>query len=137
VQLSEIRIYTDGGSRGNPGESAIAFTIHDKAAKKLEKHKECIGVGTNNEAEYKAMIKALETAKKYCNGKVSVYSDSKLVVNQAEGKWKVKDKDLKKLFHILKGKEKQFKSVTYVNVRREHPQLKVVDSLLNEALDGR
>jgi ribonuclease HI len=134
--IDELQIYTDGASRDNPGKSAIAFRILDRSGKLIIEHKEYIGIATNNEAEYKAMIKALETAKKYSNGKVRVYSDSQLVVNQMNGDWRIKDKELKKLSQILKNKENAFKSVTYNNVNREHKNLKIVDALANEALDG-
>ena len=134
--VDEIHIFTDGASRGNPGPSAIAFVIYDSAETvTLCKHNETIGRATNNIAEYRAVIKALEAAKKYTRWKVYVYSDSTLVVNQMKGLWKIKKKHIKDLFDEVKRREAPFKSVTYNHLKRTHKIMQEVDALANQALD--
>ena len=127
-------IYTDGASRGNPGPGAIAFLILDGRGEILRKHKHFIGVCTNNVAEYRALIAALERARKL-GDEVSCFSDSKLMINQLKGKYKVKKKHLKELFEKVKALEKGFRKVEYSNVRRTDPVIKRVDRMVNEVLN--
>ena len=129
-----LHIYTDGAARGNPGPAAIAFIIEDHKGAVLKKYSESIGIATNNTAEYTAIIKALEEAS-YFGQEVICFCDSRLVVNQLNGVFKVKEKHLKEKFLETKEKEKKFEKVAYRNVPRENPKIKIVDRLVNEELD--
>ncbi len=133
--MSDIMVYTDGGSRGNPGDAAIAVLIYDSSGKLLQSHSEYIGVNTNNVAEYRAVLKALKLAKKHGSGSVTCTMDSQLVMMQLSGKYKIKKPHLKELFLMVKEEEKSFRSVSYAHVRREDKYVTLADSLLNRILD--
>lgn len=133
--LTKLYIYTDAGSRGNPGPAAIGIIILDENKKLLKVHKEYIGKSTNNQAEYQALIKALELASSYTDGEVFCTLDSELVVRQLNGQYGVRDDTLKGLFNKLKSKEKHFSKVHYKHVKRENPLIQKADKLVNEALD--
>jgi ribonuclease HI len=98
-----LNIFCDGGARGNPGPAAIGFVVKDSLGKTLHRYSERIGNATNNIAEYQAVIAALGWITKY-EGKLPIkkqtykfYLDSRLVVNQLNGKFKIKDEKLKSL----------------------------------------
>ena len=135
-KLNKIIIHTDGGSRGNPGNAAIGVVIFDEKNNILENFKQKIGVTTNNVAEYSAVIKALDIAKKYTDNEINLFSDSELTVRQLIGQYKVKQDHLLKLFNQAKNNEKNFKKVKYEHVRREHPNQAKADALVNQALDN-
>lgn len=130
-----VRLFTDGGSRGNPGPGAIGLLLLDEQNKEIESFKECIGHTTNNRAEYKALIKGLDLAAKHTRDAVYCYLDSELVVKQMSGLWRLKDDELRALFHRAKDRERSFREVTYTHVRRTDPNIKKADKLVNEALD--
>ena len=130
-----LSIYTDGGSRGNPGPSAIGIIFVDENEKIIYQYKECIGKSTNNEAEYKALIKALEIAKNYYTKKIICFSDSELLVNQLTGIYKIKKEHLKKLFYKIKEIEKNFEKIIYNQIERENEFIKISDKLVNIALN--
>ena len=134
-KLDEVNLFTDGGSRGNPGSSAIGIIITDKNYNELFSWSESIGEGTNNRAEYKALRKGLILCKKFTRNVVNCHSDSQLMINQMNGKYRIKNEDMK--VHATKVQQlaRKFESVTYNHVRREHPIIAVADSLLNEVLD--
>lgn len=134
---NEIRLFTDGGSRGNPGPGAIGILLLDEQGKEIENFKECIGHTTNNRAEYKALIKGLDLAAKHTRNMVHCYLDSELVVKQMTGLWRLKDDELRMLYHKAKDSERPFKQVTYTHVRRTDAYIKIADKLVNEALDGK
>jgi ribonuclease HI len=134
--MADIVIYTDGGSRGNPGPAAIAVLIYDSRGKLLASHSEYIGETSNNVAEYRAVLKALKLAKKHgAGGAVSCVMDSELVARQLSGKYKVKKPHLRELYSLVKDEEKAFSSVSYANVRREDERISLADYLLNASLD--
>ena len=130
---STLLIYTDGGARGNPGPAAIGAVLGGK------KYKETIGKATNNVAEYKAVIFALQKAKlllgkrKSEEAKLEVRSDSELIVRQLNREYRVKDEDLKPLFVDVLNLTHDFKSVHFVVIPRE--ENKIADALVNQALD--
>jgi ribonuclease HI len=130
-----IKIYTDGGARGNPGPAAIALVIFDKKGRLLKTHSEYIGTATNNVAEYRAVLKALTMAKAYKTGSVLCTLDSKLVANQLSGNYKIKKPHLRELFDMVKEAEKKYDSVKYEYVTRDDKRIKIADRLLNEMLD--
>jgi len=128
-----IEIYTDGASRGNPGPGAIAFIIVKKG-KIIRKHKHFIGNTTNNVAEYRALISALERARKLSK-EIRCYSDSRLMVHQLRGEYKIKKPHIRELFDRAKTLERGFAKVEYVHVNRTNPGIKIVDRMVNEVLD--
>ena len=98
AKILNLYVYTDGGSRGNPGPAAIGIVFFDENKNKIAEYKECIGECTNNQAEYKALIKALELATAHCRRTIRCFLDSELVVKQMRREYKVKNKDLAPLF---------------------------------------
>lgn len=131
----KLYIYTDGGSRSNPGPAAIGIVILDENERVLAEFNQFIGKATNNEAEYIAVIKGLALASNFCKNEVVVTLDSQLVASQLAGKYKTKEERLKKLFGLVKEEERKFRKVSYRHVKREHPVIRKADALVNEALD--
>jgi len=131
-------IYTnsDGGARGNPGPGAIGVIVR-KNNQILKKYSAKIGRATNNVAEYKALIKALELASKYTKTELTCILDSELVTRQLTGKYKVKNPKLKELFSKAKKLENRFKKVKYRQVSRWNKFQIIPDALLNEEFDGK
>ncbi|MCA9332362.1 reverse transcriptase-like protein [Candidatus Saccharibacteria bacterium] len=130
----KIKLFADGGSRGNPGPSASGFVLLDLNDEIITKRGEYIGITTNNQAEYQALKFGLEEAKKLGVQEVDVYLDSLLVVNQMIGKFKVKNRDLWPVYEAIKELCKQFKKVTFTHVPRE--MNKIADGMVNETLDA-
>ena len=137
----KIAIYTDGGSRGNPGNAAIGVVIYEENPEKTVIHEisEYIGVGTNNEAEYKAVIAAFkwlsqfEKNTEYKN--ITAYLDSKLVVEQLSRRWKIKEPRMQELAQMVwKIIEELPVSPKFIHVPRE--ENKHADALVNQALDA-
>lgn len=124
----KLTIYTDGGARGNPGPAGIGVFVKD-----VGEYKEYIGKTTNNQAEYKAVILALEKAKELGAEELDFFLDSELVVKQLKREYKVKHPDLAPLFLKVWNLSMGFKKVTFTHVRRE--QNKEADRLVNEAID--
>jgi len=134
--FSKIIIHADGGSRKNPGAAAIGIIIFDEERKKLESYKECIGNTTNNVAEYKALLKALQLAAKHTRKEVHIFMDSELIINQMNGVYKIKSADMLELFQEVKDYERAFTKVVYNYVPRENKFQAMADRLVNEALEG-
>lgn len=138
--INALNVFTDGGARGNPGPSAIGVYIEDAKKKKIAGFGEEIGIATNNVAEYKAVIKALdwiiENKKNFTqNAKVYFFMDSKLIYSQIVGLFKVKNSALRDLLFLVRDREAQISlSIYYKNIPRE--QNVKADALVNEALDG-
>lgn len=128
-----LNVKIDGASRGNPGDAGIGVLIQDDEGKTLNKISEFIGENkTNNQAEYSALIKALES----CEGlgkKVRILSDSELLVKQMTGKYNVNNKILKREFKKAKNLEKNFQKVIYEHIPREENP--IADRLANKAID--
>ena len=136
-KILTLYVYSDGGSRGNPGPSAIGIVFFNEAKEKIAEYKECIGECTNNQAEYKALIKALELATAYCRKTIMCFLDSELVVKQLSGTYRIKKEELRRLFYLLKDRERAFERVVYNHAKREHQFILHADRLVNDALDGR
>lgn len=134
-----LNVFTDGGARGNPGEGAIGVYITDEKKNKIVAFGKKIGATTNNVAEYKAVLEALdwlidsqEKLKKFT--KISFFLDSNLVCSQIRGLFKVKDLKLRDLLFKLRQKEQEIKiPIFYHYVPRE--ENKKADLLVNRALD--
>lgn len=129
---NKLQIYTDGGARGNPGPSGIGVVIWS-GNELVGQYKKYIGEATNNQAEYKAVILALEEAKKIEPIELEFFLDSELVVKQLNREYKVKDKDLAPLFVQVWNLSMGFKKVTFTHIPRE--KNKEADKLVNEAID--
>jgi len=128
------KLFTDGGSRGNPGPAAYAFVLEAEDGTVLDAKGETIGVATNNVAEYSALVAGLERAVELGVDELEVVSDSELLVKQMRGEYRVKNRALQDLFLDASGLARKLRRVTYTAVRREHNEL--ADSLVNEALDA-
>jgi ribonuclease HI len=127
-------LYTDGGSRGNPGPAAAAYVLETEDGTVLEARGEVIGVATNNVAEYRALVAGLAKALERGVDEVEVVSDSELVVKQMNGEYRVKNAALVELSLEAARLARQIGRVRYRSVRRE--QNEIADRLVNEALDA-
>lgn len=134
VQVKEAKLYTDGGSRGNPGASAIGFVLMDMDDHIIKKEGVYIGITTNNQAEYQGLKAGLEAAKEFGVREVDVYMDSLLVVNQMKGIFKVKNRELWPIYQSVKDMLPDFSKVTFSHVPRELN--KIADGMVNECLDN-
>jgi ribonuclease HI len=133
-----LKIFTDGGARGNPGPAGIGVVVKN-GAKVIFQASKFIGKATNNVAEYQAMILALdwllENEKKLCADRVDFYFDSELLTNQMNGSYRVKAPHLKDLYLQAKKKEAVLScSVFYNSLPREMNS--EADGLANQAMDG-
>ncbi len=137
---NQIRIFTDGGSRGNPGPAAIGVYIENGEGKGLAEIGKTIGITTNNVAEYKAVIEALDWVienKEMLapDAKISFFLDSLLICSQIKGVFKVKDTKLRSLLILVREREAQIKfPIVYAHIPRE--QNKNADRMVNHALDN-
>lgn len=134
VQIKEAKLYTDGGSRGNPGPSAIGFVLMDMNDHIVKKEGLYLGITTNNQAEYQGLKSGLEAAKEFGVRELDVYMDSLLVVNQMKGIFKVKNRDLWPIYQSAKDMLSDFSKVTFNHVPRELN--KIADEMVNECLDN-
>ena len=132
-KIEKVKVYGDGGSRGNPGPSASGFVVMDMNDKVIVDHGVYLGVTTNNQAEYTALKLALEEALKLGAREVDVYMDSLLVINQMRGIFKIRNRDLWPIHDAIKGLAAQFKKITFTHVPRELNKL--ADAAVNRALD--
>src|ERR1700741_219832 len=130
----EIKLFGDGGSRGNPGPSASGYVLLDMDNNILLKTGVYLGITTNNQAEYQALKFGLEEALKRGVREVAVHMDSLLVINQMKGVFKVKNRDLWPIHESIKETAAKFKKVTYTHVPRELNKL--ADAEVNTTLDA-
>ena len=130
----KARLFTDGGSRGNPGQAAFAYVLEAEDGTVLASHGERIGVATNNVAEYSGLVAGLAKAVELEVPEVEVVSDSELLVKQMRGEYKVKNEALRELSQKAARLARQLGKVEYRHVLRAHNEL--ADSLVNEALDS-
>ena len=126
--------YTDGASRGNPGQAGIGVAIYNEKNEKLKSISQYIGEATNNVAEYKALISALQASQELGAEEIEVFTDSELMVKQIKGEYRVKNEGLKPLFNEAKELIKTFTTVKVTHVRRELN--KEADKLANIAIDS-
>jgi ribonuclease HI len=131
-----VHAFTDGAARGNPGESGIGFLFKDEHGRTINRGYGYIGEGTNNVAEYKALLACLKAAPETKCTRLIVHSDSELLVRQLKGEYKVKDQTLKAYFvkiHRLLAKAPFEMEIQYIS--RE--QNKEADQLANLGIDSR
>ena len=129
----KLLINTDGGARGNPGPAGMGAVLKSESGEVLAEVSEFIGHATNNQAEYKAVVSALEKAKELGGTELSFFLDSELVVKQLNHEYKVKNADLAPLFLRIHNMAQSFRTVSYQHVRRE--MNKEADKLANLAMD--
>lgn len=134
----KLTVFTDGASRGNPGLAGFGFAIFDENGEAVKEGHGFLGETTNNVAEYTAVLEALRFIKDYFKDKliqVEVLADSRLIVEQLFGRFKIKSPHLRQLFFQIKALEEGFNRVTYTHIRRE--QNKTADRLANLGIDHR
>ncbi len=128
------RIFSDGGSRGNPGPSAYAIVV-TKDGRAIHEHSEFLGVNTNNYAEYRGLIAGITKAIELGADEVEFVMDSQLVIRQMRGEYKVKSPNVMDLYKDAKALSSQIPKVTFTNVRRSEELIPRADALLNKELD--
>ena len=130
----KLSISTDGGSRSNPGPAATGVVIKDESGTIIESYGEYLGEQTNNYAEYMAVISALKKAQELGATEVDLVSDSKLVVEQLNQNWKVKEPTIQKLFVEAWNEIQKIKKVTIRHTLRAGN--KEADAEVNKVLDA-
>jgi ribonuclease HI len=131
MKQRRIKIFTDGGSRGNPGPAASGVVILTPKDEVLESFGKFLGTATNNIAEYTAIRLGLEGAAKYDPEEIECYMDSELAVRQLNGQYRVKNENLRPIFEEIKKLAQNYK-VTFQHVYREK---KLADAEVNKAID--
>lgn len=129
-----MRLFTDGGSRGNPGDAACAFFIFDED-KLVDFGGKYLGIVSNNVAEYNGLVLGLKAAQKLGVENLEVFMDSELIIKQIKGEYKVKSDDMKKEITKVMELNRGFKTITFAHVLRA--ENKFADKLVNAVLDSR
>ncbi len=130
---NKIKIYTDGGSRGNPGPAAVGVVFKNQQDQVIKEYSDYIGETTNGQAEYAAIIFGLRKAKGLKYKKVEVYLDSQFIVEQLNGNYKIKEEGIIPLFIKTWNLRLDFDYIKFNFIRRE--QNKEADKMVNLALD--
>lgn len=134
LSISDVKVFADGGSRGNPGPSALGFVIVDPNTNEVLVDRGIyLGITTNNQAEYLALKFALEECQKMGVSRIDAYMDSMLVVNQMNGTFKVRNRDLWPIHDAVKKLTASFEKFTITHVPRELNKL--ADTAVNRAMD--
>lgn len=131
--MKKLIIHLDGASRGNPGPAAIGVVISNEKEKVILEIKEYIGKFTNNVAEYRALIRALEETKKYNPTSAIFYLDSELLINQINGIYRTRNKDLIPLLQKVRKLSNKFPQIKFQYIPRE--KNKRADKLANLAIN--
>jgi ribonuclease HI len=135
VQPESITVYTDGAARSNPGPAAIGYVIYDRWGILLEQDAKYVGRLTNNEAEYEALLWAMDQACGHCRKTAMFHSDSELVVRQIKGEYRAKKKNLLGRLEKVLAKKALFEVFDITHVPRTNRRLQTVDKLVNDALN--
>lgn len=137
--MRRVTIYTDGGSRGNPGPAGLGVVFVNEKAQVIKRYSQFLGRATNNQAEYQAVIFALKKFKALFGKKlaakteIEIRTDSELLSKQLKGKYKVLDKKIQPLFLEIWNLRLDFKKIRFRHISRD--KNKEADALANEALD--
>ncbi len=134
-ELPRLWVYSDGAARGNPGPAAIGYAIYDASGQLLEQDAACAGELTNNEAEYEALLWAMDRVAALCPEEARFHMDSELVVRQMTGRYAVDAPNLRSLHERAKAEMKRFPHFTISHVPRTDDRIRRVDELVNAALD--
>ena len=130
----KVQIKADGGSRGNPGIAGSGTVLYDASGTVLTSIADYVGTATNNVAEYRALLNGLEAARDLGATEVEVLMDSKLVVEQMSGRWKIKHPDMKELALKAQAIARDFDAISYTWIpRAENSE---ADALANQAMDA-
>lgn len=132
--MKNLKIYTDGGARGNPGPAATGIVIFDENDNLIALDGNFLGKATNNQAEYTALLEALQVAKNHSSKEITCYLDSELAVKQLNGEYKVKNKALAEIKNQIETELKHFTSYKFIHVYRENN--KFADKMVNVILDA-
>ena len=132
----EINIYTDGGSRGNPGPCGAGGVIFGSDGTIISEISKYLGIGTNNYAEYMALILTLERVSELgiSDSIITVFMDSQLIIKHINGTYKVKHPNMKKLYNEVKELITEFENIKFVHIPRNKNTH--ADSLANKAMDS-
>lgn len=133
MKNNKIKIYTDGGSRGNPGPAAVGVVFKDEHNRTTEEFSDYIGETTNGQAEYQAIIFGLRKAKSLKYRKADVFMDSQFIVEQLNGRYKIKEEGIIPLFIKAWNLRLDFDEIKFHYIPREHNQ--EADKLVNMVLD--
>lgn len=128
-------VFSDGGARGNPGPAAAAFLVLSENGQVLAANSRYLGLRTNNQAEYEALIAALQFAVTVNAEEVICHLDSELVVKQLNGEYSVKNAELKKLWSKVQELSNRFNKASFISIPRTNSQIQKADALVNKALD--
>jgi ribonuclease HI len=132
---TQLTLFSDGGARGNPGPAAIGFVILSDKGQVLMAKSRYLGSRTNNQAEYEALIAALESAIALHAEEVICHLDSELVVKQLNGEYRVKNSELRKLWRQVQELIRSFTNASFISVPRTNTHIQKADALVNNALD--
>lgn len=132
--MMRLTVYSDGGSRGNPGHSAYAIVV-TQDGRILHEHSEYLGINTNNYAEYRGLIAGIVKAIELGADDVEFVMDSELVIKQMNGEYKVKSPNIMELHRDAKALSSQIPKVTFTHVRRSNEFVSRADALLNHQMD--
>ena len=130
----KVTVYSDGGSRGNPGKSAYAIVVVS-GGRVVHEHAEFLGVHTNNYAEYRGLIAAINKAIELGADEAEFVMDSQLVIRQMTGEYRVKNPDMAVLHADAEALAALIPKVSYRNVRRSEEHIPRADALLNAEMD--
>lgn len=130
-----LHTYSDGGARGNPGPAAVGVVLCDAQGNILQEASKTIGETTNNQAEYQALLFALELARERKAKRLLCHADSELLIYQLQGVYRIKNFQLKALAEKVKSLAARFESVAYRQIPRSHPLISRADRLLNQTLN--
>lgn len=133
MKYPELIIHTDGGSRGNPGPSALGVVVTTPDGEVVEAYGEYLGEMTNNQAEYYALLSGIRKVIALGAERLKVYMDSELIIKQMKGEYRVKNKELGKIFIKIHNELIHLKKYSFEHVRRE--KNKEADAQVNIALD--
>ncbi|MDP3799986.1 MAG: ribonuclease HI family protein [bacterium] len=141
MKSNKVIVYTDGGSRGNPGPSAVGAVVCDESGKIIKEYNQVLEDSTNNEAEYEAVIFALKKLKQLFgkdgtkNLDIEFRMDSQLIASQLGGKFKINEERMQALFIKVWNLKFEFANIIFKYIPRE--KNKHADQLVNDALDGK
>jgi ribonuclease HI len=133
----KLYLYTDGSSIGNPGAAGTAFLLKDETGAVIAQGCESIGVATNNQAEYRALLKGLEAARQAGADAIEWYSDSELLVRQWTGAYKIKDPQLRQLMETARKLAEGLQIIPHAVPRNSLPEMQRVDSWARDVALGR
>jgi len=131
--MKKLIVYLDGASRGNPGPAGIGIVVSDEKGKIISQINGYIGEATNNVAEYQALIQALKKIKKYKVKQIKFCLDSELLVNQINGLYRTKDKELFALLQEVRKLSRNFSQAEFCYIPRK--ENKLADKLANQAIN--